>query len=121
LGGLKDILGQLQALAGNDSDSQVNQAEEMQRKSEAYHFDPNQTLPPEVVRNLKEILKFHDDVMRGIIKKMEMVPGLTELIDGLSTALNACKPSLLDFVVYSLTSPLRRIHSHRTIRHGMSH
>lgn len=71
----------------------MNQAEEMKRKSEAYHFDPNQALPAEVVKNLRDILKFHDDVMRSIIKKLEMVPGLTDLLDGLSNALNACEPS----------------------------
>ena len=71
----------------------MNQAEEMKRKSEAYHFDPNQSLPPEVLKDLKDVLKFHDDVLRDIIKKMEMVPGLTDLIDGLSNALNACELS----------------------------
>jgi ribosomal protein S6 len=91
ISGLKNILGKLKVLGGNDSDSQMNQAEEMKRKSEAYHFDPNQSFPPEVVKNLKDVLKFHDDVMRGIIKKMEMVPGLTDLLDGLSNALNACE------------------------------
>ena len=93
MAGLKDILGKLKALSGGGDDSQMNQAEEMKRKSEAYHFDPNQSLPPEVLKDLKDVLKFHDDVLRDIIKKMEMVPGLTDLIDGLSNALNACEPS----------------------------
>ena len=95
--GLKDILGKLASLSGGgDSDSQMNHAEEMKRKSEAYHFDPDQALPPEVVNDLKEVLKFHDDVLRDIIQKMEMVPGLTDLIDGLSNALNACELALPD-------------------------
>ena len=84
-------MGKLKALGGNDSESQLNQAEEMKRKSEAYHFDPNRVLPPEVVKNLKEVLRFHDDVMRSIIKKLDMIPGLTDLLDGLSNALNACE------------------------------
>lgn len=105
LSGLKDILGKLKALSGGDSDSQMNQAEEMKRKSEAYHFDPNQVLPPEAVKQLKEVLKFHDDVLRDIIKKMEMIPGLTDLVDGLSTALNACEPPFPGSVVRSLTPP----------------
>ena len=95
--GLKDILGKLSSLSGGgDSDSQMNHAEEMKRKSEAYHFDPDQSLPPQVVSDLKEVLRFHDDVLRDIIKKMEMVPGLTDLIDGLSNALNACELALPD-------------------------
>ena len=112
-------MGKLKGLTGNDSDSQLNHAEEMKRKSEAYHFDPNRTLPPEVVNQLKEVLKFHDDVMRSIIKKMEMVPGLTDLIDGLSTALNACELSLAGSVMRPLKSLLSRVHRYRTIRHGM--
>ena len=117
--GLKDILGKLKALSGGD-DSQMNHAEEMKRKSEAYHFDPNKTLPPEVLRNLKEVLRFHDDVLRDIIKKMEMVPGLTDLIEGLSNALNACELFLLDFVICSLIPLPSRVHRYRTIRHGLS-
>ena len=102
MAGLKDIFGKLKALSGGNSDSQMGQAEEMKRKSEAYHFDPNQVLPPEVVKNLKEVLKFHDDVLRDIIKKMEMIPGLTDLIDGLSNALNACEPPLPTAVVLNV-------------------
>ena len=84
-------MGKLKALSGNDSASQINQAEEMKRKSEAYHFDPNHALPAEVVKNLRDVLKFHDDVMRSIIKTLEKIPGLTDLLDGLSNALNACE------------------------------
>lgn len=85
-------MGKLKALVGNDADSQANQAEDMKRKSEAYHFDPNNALPAEVVKNLKEILKFHDNVMRNILEKINQIPLLGELIDGLSNALNACEP-----------------------------
>lgn len=102
--GLKNLLGKLKSLGGGNNDSQMNQAEEMKRKSEAYHFDPNQALPPEVVKNLKEVLKFHDDVLRSFIKKMEMIPGLTDLVDALSNALNACELLFLCPVVCPLTS-----------------
>ena len=98
-------MGKLKALGGGNSDSQMNQAEEMKRKSEAYHFDPNKAFPPEVMRDLKEVLKFHDDILRNIIEKMAMVPGLTDLIDTLSNALNACELSLPCFVVRPLTPP----------------
>ena len=118
--GLKNILGKLKGLTGNDSDSQMNQAEEMKRKSEAYHFDPNQALPPDVVRQLKEVLKFHDDVLRDIIKKMEMVPGLTDLVDGLSNALNACELPLPGSVIFPFRPLLSRVHRYRAIRHGVS-
>ena len=119
--GLKDILGKLKALSGGGDDSQMNHAEEMKRKSEAYHFDPNQNLPPEVLRNLKEVLRFHDDVLRDIIKKMEMVPGLTDLIDGLSNALNACELSLPVSAICWFKPPISCVHRYRTIRHGGSY
>jgi len=121
LEGLKDILGKLSSLSGGgDSDAQVNQAEEMKRKSEAYHFDPDQALPPQVVSDLKEVLKFHDDVLRGIIKKMEMVPGLTDLIDALSNALNACELALPNPPRDLFAQPLSKMYtllSHRTLRY----
>jgi len=104
LDGLKNILGKLKSLGGGNNDSQMGQAEEMKRKSEAYHFDPNQALPPDVVKDLKEVLKFHDDVLRSVIKKMEMIPGLTDLVDALSNALNACELLFLCPVVCPLTS-----------------
>ena len=113
-------MGKLKGLSGGGDDSQMNHAEEMKRKSEAYHFDPNQNLPPEVLRNLKEVLRFHDDVLRDIIKKMEMVPGLTDLIDGLSNALNACELSLLD-AICSLKPPPSCVHRYRPIRRGASY
>ena len=37
------------------------------------------------------ILKWRDDVYRDIIEKIEMVPGLSDLIDQLTNALNACE------------------------------
>ena len=119
--GLKDILGKLASLSGGgDSDSQMSHAEEMKRKSEAYHFDPDQALPPQVVNDLKEVLRFHDDVLRDIIKKMEMVPGLTDLIDGLSNALNACELTLPDPIAICSLKPLSKLYtlsSRRTSRY----
>ena len=113
--GLKGILGKLKALGGSNSDSEINQAEEMKRKSEAYRFNPEQSLPPEVLSQLRQVLKFHDDVLRDIVKKLAMVPGLTELVDGLSTALNACEPFVVRLcdrfaqapfeVVYTVIAP----------------
>ena len=41
-------------------------------------------------RQLFEILKWRDNVYRDIIKKIEMIPGLNDLIDQLTNALNAC-------------------------------
>ena len=66
----------------------------MHQQSQAYHFDPNNACPPEVMQRLLELLKWHDAVMREILKKIEMVPGLASLLEEFSNALNACKLEL---------------------------
>lgn len=59
-------------------------------KNKPYNFDPDNYAPKEVQRQLFEILKWRDNVYRDIIKKIEMIPGLNDLIDQLTNALNAC-------------------------------
>ena len=68
----------------------MGQADEMQAQAKAYHFDPDNVAPPEVREQLWQLLKWRDNVYRDIIKKIEMVPGLSDLIDNLTNALNAC-------------------------------
>ena len=68
----------------------MGDADSMQEKSKAYHFDPDNVAPPEVQQQLLDILRWRDDLMRDIIKKIQMVPGLEELIENLTNALNAC-------------------------------
>ena len=63
----------------------------MQAQAKAYHFDPDNVAPPEVRQQLWNLLKWRDNIYRDIIKKIEMIPGLSELIDNLTNALNACK------------------------------
>lgn len=76
---------------GGDSNDKLNQGEQMQQQAQGYNFDPNNVCPPEVMQRLTELLKWHDDVMRQILKKIEMVPGLASLLEEFSNALNACK------------------------------
>jgi hypothetical protein len=85
---LKSILGKLPIGGG---DSKVQEGEELQAASKAYNFDPDNIAPPEVQQKLVQLLKWHDGLMRDILKKIEMIPGLDELVDELSNALNACK------------------------------
>lgn len=37
-----------------------------------------------------DLLKWHDNIMRSIEEKIEMVPGLSSLLDQLSNDLNTC-------------------------------
>lgn len=82
---MKDILGKLPIGGGSDK---AEQAEDIKRK--AIDINPDDIAPKEVQQRLTEILRWRDGVYRDIVKKIEMVPGLNELIDQLTNALNAC-------------------------------
>ncbi|KAF8167442.1 heterokaryon incompatibility protein Het-C-domain-containing protein [Crassisporium funariophilum] len=82
---LKNILGKI----GGGGDDKLNKGEQIQQQAQGYHFNPDNVAPPEVQQQLLDVLKWHDDVMRDIIKKIEMVPGLENLLDEFSNALNA--------------------------------
>ena len=63
----------------------------MEQKAQAYHFDPNNIASPEVQKQLIDLLKWRDGVMRDVVETIEMVPGLSDLIDSLTNAINACE------------------------------
>lgn len=62
-------------------------------------------MPPEVQKQLWDLLEWRDDVYRDFIRQLAMVPGLSELIDNLTDALNACACSRLSACTLSLTFP----------------
>ncbi|KAG7099815.1 hypothetical protein E1B28_001626 [Marasmius oreades] len=71
------------------SEEKLNQGEQLQQQSQAYNFDPNNVAPPEVQRQLLDLLKWRDSIFRDISKKIEMIPGLSDLVEELTNALNA--------------------------------
>ncbi|KAI3622000.1 heterokaryon incompatibility protein het-c [Moniliophthora roreri] len=83
---LKDLFGKF---GGSGDDDKMSQAEAMEQKSKAYDFNPDEVAPPEVQKQLLDLLKWRDNVYRDILKKIEMVPGLSDLLDELTNALNA--------------------------------
>ncbi|RPD82107.1 heterokaryon incompatibility Het-C [Lentinus tigrinus ALCF2SS1-7] len=87
IGNLRDIISKL-PIGGGDDDK-MGQADDMQAKAKAYNFDPDNVAPPEVREQLWQLLKWRDDIYRDIIKKIEMIPGLSDLIENLTNALNA--------------------------------
>ena len=91
LGNLQSLLKKLPIGGGGDDDDKMGQADAMQAKAKAYHFDPDNVAPPEVRDQLWELLKWRDNVYRDIIKKTEMISGLSDLIENLTNALNACE------------------------------
>lgn len=84
---MKAILSKLPIGGGSEK---LEEREESDAQSKAYHFDPDNIAPPDVQRRLMELLKWRDDVYRGVVAKIEMVPGLTDLLEELTNALNAC-------------------------------
>jgi Heterokaryon incompatibility protein Het-C len=86
LGAIKDILGKIM---GGEEDEKINHGEELKQQAQGYHFDPDNVAPPEVQQQLTDLLKWHDDVMRDVDKKISMIPGLSDLLEEFSNALNA--------------------------------
>ncbi|KAF5310722.1 hypothetical protein D9619_007668 [Psilocybe cf. subviscida] len=86
IGAIKNILGKF----GGGNDSDLDHGEQLKAESKAYHFDPNNVCPPDVQKKLMDLLKWHDNIMRSIEEKIEMVPGLSSLLDQLSNDLNTC-------------------------------
>ncbi|KAJ7146223.1 heterokaryon incompatibility protein Het-C-domain-containing protein [Mycena epipterygia] len=83
---LKAILSKLPIGGGA---SKMNEGEQLHEEAKAYNFDPDNIAPPDVQQKLLQLLKWRDGLMRSILEKMEMIPGLDKLMDQLSNALNA--------------------------------
>ena len=135
------IKGLISKISGGGGDDKMQKGEEMKAKSEAYDFDPDNIAPPEVQQQFKELLIWRDDLMRDFAETIEKIPGLDELLEQLSNALNACEcPSLhtyglvltLRTDVYTVLAPyitvsLRDRQSHTSAHwslvahHGASH
>lgn len=88
---LKSILAKVMSSGGSNEDDKTQKGEELKEKSKAYNFNPDDVLPAEAQQQLWELLKWHDDIMRDVIRQLSMIPGLTDLIDALTNALNACE------------------------------
>jgi hypothetical protein len=77
----------------------MDEAEDIKEQSKAYDFNPDNVAPPEVQQRLLQLLRWRDDTMRDIIEKIEMIPGLSDLIDNITDALNACE-QLLELMLH---------------------
>ncbi|KAH8835679.1 Het-C-domain-containing protein [Flagelloscypha sp. PMI_526] len=88
LGTLKSLLGKI---GGGGNDEKLSHAEALEQKSQAYHFNPDNICPPEVQRDIWDLIKWRDGVMRDVSRVIENIPGLSDLVEELSNALNECK------------------------------
>lgn len=87
---------------GGASDDKAQQAEDI--KNKAYDFNPDIVAPKEVQEQLFAVLKWRDGVYRDIMKKIQMIPGLENLIDQLTNALNACMFLVFKFAWLAINS-----------------
>lgn len=90
--GLRAILSKLPIGGGSEK---ADEAANLKQK--AFDFNPDKYAPKEVQDQLLQILRWRDGVYRDIVEKMEMIPGLNDLIDQLTNALNA--------YIYTLLAP----------------
>ncbi|KIY50666.1 heterokaryon incompatibility Het-C, partial [Fistulina hepatica ATCC 64428] len=90
---LKAIISKLN-LGGGDK---MGKAEEIHEQSKAYNFNPDNIAPPEVQHQFLELLRWRDDIYREVLTKLEIIPGLMDLVNELSNALTA--------YVYAILAP----------------
>ncbi|KAI0323073.1 heterokaryon incompatibility protein Het-C-domain-containing protein [Amylostereum chailletii] len=93
---ISTLKGLMDKIPSSGSDEKISQAEDMKAKSKAYNFDPDNVAPPEVQKQLFDLLKWRDSVMRDIIEKIEMVPGLSELVENVTEAINPILKQVTD-------------------------
>lgn len=78
----------LTKVPGFGSEEKVQEAENI--KSRAYNFNPDDYASEEVQKQFMDILIWRDDLYRDIAEKIEMIPGLEDLLEELTNALNTC-------------------------------
>ena len=98
---VNNLKGLISKLPLGGGDEKMDEAEDIKAQSKAYDFNPDDIAPPEVQQNLLKLLRWRDDVMRDIIAKIEMVPGLQELVENVTDALNACQCSSPQWAPFS--------------------
>jgi hypothetical protein len=75
--------------------NEMAKADEMQQK--AFNFDPNNYTTEEVQQTLWEILSWRDVIMRKVSTIIEKIPGLEDLMDQLTDAMNVCASHTISF------------------------
>ncbi|KAF8514344.1 heterokaryon incompatibility protein Het-C-domain-containing protein [Hysterangium stoloniferum] len=67
----------------------MKQAEDM--KTQAYNFQLSQVAPEEILDFMWTVLEWRDRVYKDVLKGIAMIPGLNELFEKLTEALNGCE------------------------------
>jgi hypothetical protein len=67
----------------------MQKAEDIQ--AHAVDFNPDDVVPEEVQQKLREVLIWHDDILRDITRTIQNIPGLEKLFEEFSNAMTACE------------------------------
>lgn len=111
---IKSLLSQVPSGQGQ-TQNEMAQADEIQAK--AFHFDPDNYTTEEVQQTLWQILGWRDRIMRKVSTIMEKIPGLEDLMDQLTDALNVCKSFESTWRLMTHVSP-RHLYYNRAICQG---
>jgi len=68
----------------------MSQGQQILEQLKVYHFDSDDIAPPGVQRQLIDLLKWRDQIMRNITEAIEKIPGLSDLVGEFTNTLNTC-------------------------------
>ncbi|KDQ14438.1 hypothetical protein BOTBODRAFT_32569 [Botryobasidium botryosum FD-172 SS1] len=88
----RDILSKLPSSSGNEQ--RVQSAEAVRK--DAINFNPNNVAPEQVRQQLWTVLVWRDGMMKDIAKVIANIPGLEDLLEQLTNALNAYVFTILE-------------------------
>lgn len=74
-------------------------------RKKAIGLDPNTIAPEQVRQQLWAVLKWRDGLMKDVARVIENIPGLEDLLEQLTNAMNACAIPNLSFYLFRATHP----------------
>jgi len=100
------------------NDETMSQGQQMHEQSKVYHFNPDNIAPPEVQRQLIDLLRWRDQIMRNITEAIEKIPGLSDLVEEFTNTLNTCMWYPYSYrVITHWSSHGSRLHCFSTLPH----
>lgn len=83
-------------IGGGDKEDKMQQGEEMKAKAFDLTGKIDEVAPEEVQKQLWEILEWRDGIMKDIAETIENIPGLEQLLDQITEALNVYVFTILE-------------------------
>jgi hypothetical protein len=87
LGTIKSLLSQIPSSGGDDNEMQKGE----QLRQQAFNFDPDHYVTEDVQKQLLDLLRWRDQIMRKVDSAVEHIPGLEDVVEQLTEAMNVCE------------------------------